>query len=411
MTSSEHVTHEHKNARTREVPPDDFVRQVKQALERLYDLSYLQGHPLAQEDGVSAQGSAEIGGQRLRRELASAIEALSPGAGVPFRAPHARLYNLMRLHYVQRMTVQEAAHELGVSLRQAYRDLRRGEESVAAVLWARRSKSPLQEPRATQLSSAQAEMAQLETHPRSADLRLLLQHAQEAVGPLARQHNVSLYVEPSQEPVVIFVDLVVARQVLINVLSHAVQQAQRGILHVDVETQEEWVSLTLRYDLGPEPTGGPTINLVVAQLADRLGWTLLQEDQPWGTRTVELQVPVHSPTVLVVDDNEGLVKLVDRYLTDQACHVIAAPNGQEGLRLAQQSLPDAIVLDVMMPEMDGWELLQRLNTHPQTADIPVIICSVINDPDLAYSLGASLFLPKPVSRAGVLEALRQLGVM
>ncbi len=65
----------------------------------------------------------------------------------------------------------------------------------------------------------------------------------------------------------------------------------------------------------------------------------------------------------------------------------------------------------MMPEMDGWELLQRLNTHPQTADIPVIICSVINDPDLAYSLGASLFLPKPVSRAGVLEALRQLGVM
>jgi CheY-like chemotaxis protein len=65
----------------------------------------------------------------------------------------------------------------------------------------------------------------------------------------------------------------------------------------------------------------------------------------------------------------------------------------------------------MMPEMDGWELLQRLRNHPQTADIPVVICSVINNPDLAYSLGASLFLPKPVSRDDVLEALRQLDVL
>jgi CheY-like chemotaxis protein len=65
----------------------------------------------------------------------------------------------------------------------------------------------------------------------------------------------------------------------------------------------------------------------------------------------------------------------------------------------------------MMPEMDGWELLQRLRTAPQTAATPVIICSVFNDPELAYSLGASLFLPKPVKRDEVLAALCQLDIV
>lgn len=143
---------------------------MKQALEHLYDFPYLQQHPLAQESDPTMERSGETAGQRLRRELVAAIEALSPGPGVSFRALHARLYNLLHLHYVEGMTVQEAALELDISVRQAYCDLRRGEESIAAVLWARRSPlSPSQEPRATRLSSVQAEMARLEPHPHFAE--------------------------------------------------------------------------------------------------------------------------------------------------------------------------------------------------------------------------------------------------
>ena len=110
-------------------------------------------------------------------------------------------------------------------------------------------------------------------------------------------------------------------------------------------------------------------------------------------------------------NNEGLVELLQRYLAGYAFRVIAAASGEEGLRLAQGLTPDAIVLDVMMPGMDGWEFLQRLRGRPQMVTTPVIICSVINDPELAYSLGASLFLPKPVSRDDVLAALREVGIV
>ena len=119
----------------------------------------------------------------------------------------------------------------------------------------------------------------------------------------------------------------------------------------------------------------------------------------------------HQPAILVIDDNEGLVKLLDNYLSGHACQVRAAANGPDGLRLAQELLPDAIVLDVMIPEMNGWEVLQRLKNHLHTAEIPVIMCSVLDSPELAYSLGAALFLSKPVSRDDVLSALHQLGVV
>lgn len=392
-------------------PPEAFTRQVKEALEHLYNLPYLQRHPLVLEGGVTAERATEISGQRLRQELAAAIETLNPGAGVPFHAPHARIYNLIRLRYVEGMTVREAGHELGLSLRQAHRDLRRGEENVAAVLWTRRPTSPSQKPSAIQISSFQAEMARLESHPRPIDMCALIQRAQAAVEQQALQRDVQFCAEIPEEPVILSADPVIAEQVLVNTLSYAVQQAYPGTLHLALTTGEERTSLTLRYDPEPEMANAPVVNLVIAQLADRLGWTVRQEEQTEGTRAVILHMTAHGPTVLIIDDNEGLVELLERYLTDQACRVVAAANGQEGLRLAQELTPDAIVLDVMMPGMTGWEVLQRLHNSPQMANVPVVICSVINNPELAYSLGASLFLPKPVSRNDVLNALRQLGVV
>lgn len=391
--------------------PRTFTDQIKQALEHLYDFPFLQRHPLAQELKATADHSAESPGQRLRRELIAAIETLNPGPGVPFRAPHARLYNLLHLHYVEGLTIQEAAHELGISLRQAYRDLRRGEESVAAVLWARRSPLPSPEPRAVELSSIQAEISRLEPHLRPTDVRPILQRVQNAVERLALQRGVTFQAEIPPEPAVVSTDPTLAQQVLISLLSHVVQQAQAGTVDLALTVSQGEAVLLLCYTPERKTPGTPVINQVVAQLADRLGWTMRETNEPDGRRAITLRITTRGPTVLVIDDNEGLVELLDRYLTGHGCHVVPAASGREGLELAKTIQPDAIVLDVMMPEVDGWEILQTLRTRPQTASVPIIICSVFNDPELAYSLGASLFLPKPVRRDDVLAALRRLGVV
>jgi CheY-like chemotaxis protein len=113
---------------------------------------------------------------------------------------------------------------------------------------------------------------------------------------------------------------------------------------------------------------------------------------------------------LVIDDQAGLSELIQRYAADRALEVLAASDALTGLKLAREIRPGAILLDLMMPGMDGWELLQRLRTTPDTADLPVVICSVINDPELAYSLGASYFLAKPITREALMVALAQIGL-
>jgi CheY-like chemotaxis protein len=399
-----------QNLQHSEVPPETFVKQVKDALQHIYDLGYLQRHPLAQE--LCTETSTEMVGQRLRRALVSAIDALNPGQDIPFRAPEARLHSALTLHYMERMTIQGTARELAVSLRQALRNLRQGEKSVAVVLWGRRSAFPREESNAVQLSSLQEELAHLEVQSYSTDLCLLLERARETVEPQAVQRNVTFQVEVPTEPVILSTNQVVARQVLVSALSHAAGQAQPGALYVVLSAGEEEgrVCLTLRYDAQPN-SDGPAVSPTAVELAKQIGWTVRQEDESGSTRTVVLCMTARRPTVLIIDDNAGLVNLLQRYLSDRACRVMAAANGLEGLALAHKIRPDAIVLDIMMPEMDGWEVLQRLRNDPQTTHIPVIICTVVAEPDLAQALKASHFLPKPVRQVEVLDALRQLGVV
>lgn len=386
-----------------QTPASTFVDEVKDALEHLYDFAYLQNHSLARQ--LQADPSTgHSASQHLRQRLMEAIEALSPGKDISFRAPQARLHSLLHLHYVEAMTVQECAHELGISQRQVYRDLRRGEENVAVLLWAQRMES---EPRAVQLSSVQQEVERLITRPSTTDARSLVERAHKAVERLAGQRMVQLQVSMPPHPVTIQADPVMAQQVITGLFSRVVQQSQSDKVVISLLAGKEINCLQINYE---QKIAGEEGEDVVAQLAARLKWRVDTQVDADGSAAVIIQMAAHGPTILVIDDNEGLVSLLERYLTDHACRVVAATRGDTGLQLAQDLLPDAIVLDVMMPEIDGWEVLQLLRARPETAATPVIICSVFNDPELALSLGADVVLPKPVSRSEVLNALHQAGV-
>jgi CheY-like chemotaxis protein len=381
------------------IPPPEFVAQVKDALEHLYDFPYLQQHPLARAT------SAEIAGQRLRQELIAAIETLNPGPAVPFRAPPARLYRILICRYVEGMTVQAIAHDLSVSYRQAMRDLRRGEKSVAAVLWAQRAAV---EQDAARVSSFEVEMARLSLTTSPTDVSALVERARRAVTGQAERRGIRLHTTLPQPGVVVSTDPLLAEQALITLFSQVVGQAQSDVA-ITLAVQEGGALLKLCYE--PESSAGAPGEAAVERLLDRLGWVVYREEGTGHRYEVGVRIRPAGPIVLIVDDNMGLINLLQRYLVNHACRVIGAQSGAEGLRLAQELRPAVILLDVMMPGMHGWDVLQRLHNDPHTADIPVIVCSVLPNPDLALSLGAALFLPKPVRQEDVLNALRQLGIV
>ncbi len=384
-----------------DVPSDAFVGQVKDALEHLYDLRYLQQHALTNGLASEEPDSPELPGKRLRRELLQAIETLSPGEDVPFRAAHARVHNLLTLHYLEKVTIQEAAYQLGISVRQAQRNLREGERSVATILWVRRSVQSEQSPSTVDLSSFRAEMARLKSRARQTDIGELVERAWGAVAPLAQKRGIRLDLHLPTKPIVLQIDPMLAEQLFVDLLSVAVVKAS------EADETVLTVGFASRSAESDETGIGPTVK----RLADQLGWSVRGERGGEGDIILRTHMIPRCPTILIIDDNEGLVELLMRYLSQRACRVIAAEDGHNGLRLAQEAAPEAIVLDMMMPGMSGWEVLQRLQNDPQTAHIPVVVCSVVANPELVQALGASVFLPKPVRQQDVLDALRRLDVV
>ncbi len=87
---------------------------------------------------------------------------------------------------------------------------------------------------------------------------------------------------------------------------------------------------------------------------------------------------------------------------------VGAEDAEQGLALATELQPKAILLDVMMPNRDGWSLLGRLREHPRTEDIPVVVCTILSQRELALALGAAGFIRKPVIRADLLQLLDRL---
>jgi DNA-binding response OmpR family regulator len=103
-------------------------------------------------------------------------------------------------------------------------------------------------------------------------------------------------------------------------------------------------------------------------------------------------------TILVIDDDPSVRDLMSRFLTKLNFHVVAAANGEEGIRLAKQVHPLLITLDVVMPDCDGWTVLNRLKSDSELAEIPVIMVTVVDNEAMGLELGASNYLIKPVDR-------------
>jgi CheY-like chemotaxis protein len=129
--------------------------------------------------------------------------------------------------------------------------------------------------------------------------------------------------------------------------------------------------------------------------------------EPAPLRTAPAPSPHGQNTILVIDDDPTVHDLMGRFLTPEGFHVVTASGGEEGLRLARELQPCVIILDVMMPGMDGWTVLLTLQDDPAVADIPVIMVTIVDNQNRGYMLGAADYMTKPIDRARLTAMLQK----
>ncbi len=113
-------------------------------------------------------------------------------------------------------------------------------------------------------------------------------------------------------------------------------------------------------------------------------------------------------SVLVIDDELASRRIIGTHLARERYHVIYATSGANGLEVARRERPDAITLDILMPQLDGWAVLRSLKADPALASIPVVLVSLAADRRLGLALGAAAVLTKPVDRAELAATLRSM---
>jgi signal transduction histidine kinase/DNA-binding response OmpR family regulator len=118
--------------------------------------------------------------------------------------------------------------------------------------------------------------------------------------------------------------------------------------------------------------------------------------------------PPANPTLVIVEDDRRSLDLLSVYLEAPGVTVVTARDGQEGLDVIRRLHPDAVVLDIRLPKLDGWDLLALLKADPATAPIPVVIVSMLDERGKGFALGAAEYLVKPVGRDEVRAALARV---
>ena len=185
------------------------------------------------------------------------------------------------------------------------------------------------------------------------------------------------------------------------------QQGERGVARE--EGTGLGLSLTRRI---LELFGGQLWMESVVDMGSTFGFTipLRNEDDRRSGENASGEGEVRT-RVLLVDDDRASLDLLAAYLEPWAVDVVRCHTADEALEAIGQVPPAAVVLDIKLPGMDGWELLERLKADPATAHIPVVLVTIVDERPRGIALGASDYLTKPVGREDLVRSLREAGVL
>jgi CheY-like chemotaxis protein len=408
---------------------DVFARYVEEVFGHLDNRPYLLGHPLVALVAAPDQAATP---EALRRALISAIEQIRPPEGTPAHLANWRRWRHLTLRYVSGLTTKQIALQLAISERQARRDHELGIGAVAAILWS----GYIQRAKAVQpgnaashgwrrqqsqwSSTAQSELAdeatrtELQSAEQETNLGEALDGALATIQGLARARPLTLNRSLSDDLWSVAIRPTMIRQILLCLLTVAIRDDPTRPISIAAHNTSDSVRLTLvvggeQRPWSDSPGSDERDLLATAQdLAESQGATLTIDATTSATLRLGLSLPATAGIrVLVVDDNPDVAQLFRRFLAGSPYRLVQARTPSTAIALARELRPDVIILDVLMPSQDGWQILQQLRADPITYPIPVIICSILPERSLASSLAAVDFLLKPVTQQSLLAALER----
>ncbi|MGI6208867.1 MAG: response regulator [Anaerolineae bacterium] len=380
----------------------EFAAQVRDVLAHLLDPVHLQSHPLAASLVAGDVHDPGVRAQLLREAVLQAIADLKPAGSVPSTDPAARPHTILSRKYIQGFSNEEIQEELLIGRRQFFREQRRAVEALTDLLWQRRVGT---EDPAGQHTLAE-ELDDLGLEPRTFQLTAALSEALRAVRPLADERGVVLSLA-ARPPVEVFCDEDIARQLLVSLISAVIRLCPNAYVDILPRSRGRWVSIAISSEGFERGLSRSEEELdVPAGLASRLGGRLYWDA---ASQCLVLDLPsAQREHILVVDDNPKTLRLFRRYLEPHRFRVSEVQESTLAFDTIARLKPDAVILDIMMRSVDGWKVLQTLKADSQTRSIPVIVCSVLAEEDLARTVGADAYLRKPVTQSSLLTALTRL---
>jgi PAS domain S-box-containing protein len=300
------------------------------------------------------------------------------------------------------------------------------------------------------LDLSKIEAGRMEMYLETFDVAAMIEEVATTITPLIEKNGNSLVMQIGEDLGLARLDQVKVRQILFNLLSNASKFTENGKVTLAAlrennricfrvsdtgigMTDDQMAKLFQPFTQADASTtkkyGGTGLGLVITRrFCEMMGGTIdLHSEADHGTTfTVSLPTDAEtyaeasdatvefdgalplSGTVLIIDDDAVAREMLTRMLSKEGYRVLVAASGEEGLRIAHDERPDAITLDVLMAGMDGWGVLTRLKADTLTADIPVVVVTVIDDRNMGFALGAADYLTKPIERERLADALRRV---
>ncbi|MDF0597597.1 response regulator [Psychromarinibacter halotolerans] len=289
------------------------------------------------------------------------------------------------------------------------------------------------------LDLSKIEAGKMEMHIEEVDIATLVDDVQATVAPLVAMNDNTLSVTVADDIGTMMTDRTKLRQNLFNLLSNASKFTQNGRVDLTVTPEAEMIRFDVRDEgIGMTPDqlsrlfqpfaqadsstsskyGGTGLGLsIVKSYCEMLGGGVSVVSEPGKGSTFTIRLPVSArapapadgtPTVLIIDDDETALDSLGRTVRDAGYAVLTATDAATGLALARERRPDAVLLDIIMPERDGWSVLRDLKEDPILCETPVIMVSILTDREMGLAFGAVEQLMKPVDPDRLIAALEAL---